>query len=325
MDKIYKVMGERSFLLLLLFGVIIVAVGYFRPASPDPLKRNLWKSDRFWTYKTHCVWEADMIVAGNSRVYRGVSPEVLQKYLPGLKIFNFGYSSGGLNPFVYKEIDKRLNPRSTNRIILLGVDPHCLSDDAAKNGHILKELKRSREDIYSRVYFSEYLRWFEPLTIAQPRPKSLYFEEFHEDGFIGSWTEPANPRDYIQRWEKLILAGKYRCEKKLVDAMVAQIAAWTKSGVKVLAFRPPVPRDVWELEDRGLKFDTAEIIKKIEAAGGIWINTEPGAWATYDGSHLTKQEALRFSDYLGQEIKSRLTVPLSAPAKVCAVPPPAGR
>jgi hypothetical protein len=65
------------------------------PFSYDPMHTTGAVSERFWVMKAQGMSRYDMILMGDSRVYRGLSPQAMEEVLPGERILNFGFSGGG--------------------------------------------------------------------------------------------------------------------------------------------------------------------------------------------------------------------------------------
>jgi hypothetical protein len=53
--------------------------------------------DAFWSNKANADAIYDIILMGDSRIYRGLSPEEMATILEDYRILNFGFSAGGLN------------------------------------------------------------------------------------------------------------------------------------------------------------------------------------------------------------------------------------
>ena len=72
-------------------GLLITQAGGFqKDSSKIPV-------DVYATIKAH--WHPhslDVVLAGDSRIYRGVSPKAMSETLPGLRVGNFGFSSVAL-------------------------------------------------------------------------------------------------------------------------------------------------------------------------------------------------------------------------------------
>jgi hypothetical protein len=72
-----------------------------------PYMNNSEAANRYWVVKTHIQKNYDIILLGDSRVYRGISPSTMEQSMQGVRILNFGYSGGGLNQYMYEEADNK--------------------------------------------------------------------------------------------------------------------------------------------------------------------------------------------------------------------------
>ena len=61
------------------------------------------------------------------------------------------------------------------------------------------------------------------------------------------------------------------------------------------------------LENKVSPFNESEIKRNLTADGAVWIEVKNRQkYSSYDGSHLDEESAIRFSKYLGQEIRKKL-------------------
>src|SRR5512146_2424266 len=138
---------DRSlFSLVLFFPLLVLAIALkprpvpaiVLPTSADQARQGGAAGERFWVLKTHGKAKYDLILMGDSRVYRGLSPASMESVLTGYRIFNFGYSGGGLDRLMYAAAEKRLDPKSDRPSIVFGVTPLALTPYAARNEHYLQ-------------------------------------------------------------------------------------------------------------------------------------------------------------------------------------------
>ena len=121
--------------------LMVTAAGTFKAWSlnqSNPALRPL--STQFWIHKVHTSERFDMIFVGDSRIYRGIAPSEIQKKMPALSVFNFGFSSGGLNATLLDAAERKLLG-SGRKIIILGVSPNALTATSALNEEY-KEFKK---------------------------------------------------------------------------------------------------------------------------------------------------------------------------------------
>ena len=291
----------------------LLTIAALKPEPVDPLVRVRARTHRFWVEKTFAESEYDLVVLGDSRVYRGVSPEELEKALPGLKALNFGYSSAGFTEILLNQGRAKLSSTADPRIIVLGISPWSLTAKAGENSHLKQELSRSFSERLERVYLSSLRASFSSMTPsslrqnlqARPKPpKVLYHQIHHSNGWVESWKVPPNPREqltaYIENFSKNLVSAS------IVNELVRQTESWIEEGILVFAFRLPTTSEMVALENKHSGFDEEQIRTRIEASGAVWIDVAEGDYESYDGSHLDRKSARRLSQKLGEKIAEHL-------------------
>lgn len=298
-------MKERIIIVALLSAAFLILCGLYLP-KPDNFDVQ---NRRFWAYKTHRKRKQDIIIMGDSRAYRGVSPSEMAKILVGKRILNFGFSSGRLNTFMYNQVNKRLDKESKNRIVVLAVAPNALTEHPKENNHINSQLFLPKEEIYQRLYFAPFLHFFTPLQPndlfkKKEKKKSNYIQTFHDDGWVESYTIPEDSTSAIKSYIEWF--AKVKVSEKLTKELIAQTEKWVKDGVLVFAYRPPSSYTMEQLENNLGNFNEEEIKSRLVQAGAIWIQTNSADYHSYDGSHLHKDSALKLSRHIAEKIKENL-------------------
>ncbi len=283
-----------------------------RPLIP-PIPSSSMLSGLFWCNKVDPGKLFDVVFMGDSRIYRGIDPETVEKELDEFdkpEVFNFGFSSAGLDTAFLNDGAKLLNPDAAKRIIVLGVSPSALADENMMNTHYYQEKNRPATEFWQRRFINPYLSIFDPGNPALIRNKYRknnegYFQEYKMNGWIASVKKPIDVwKDHWmieQGYKKAEWSLKY--QKFLID----KIAEWEKSGIQVFAFRPPAVKHFEKSENEFSDFHEKAIAAQIEAAGGEWIVVEDRySYQTYDGNHLMKYSAQRLSAFLGNAISKCL-------------------
>jgi hypothetical protein len=302
---------ERLFIALLVSAGLICSVGF---AQPDDNKDE-YKAKWFWSWKTNTKRKYDIVVLGDSRIYRGISPVAMQELIPSAKILNFGYSSGSFSPRMLYEAEKRLN-RYGMRIIILGVSPHTLTPRAARDEHFLQEKNRNKSEIIGNLYFSPLLKFFRPTTPVKiikgfHKPSIIsnatYYQEYSQDGWVASWKYPEDPQEalipYLRDFTNNMVSSA------LIANLIRQTGDWAARGIKVYAFRPPTSNEMVELERGHSGFDEGDFVSKFSRAGGIWISIPLEGYHSYDGSHLDKMSAVALSRTIAEVIRKSSRFP----------------
>jgi hypothetical protein len=255
-----------------------------------------------------------MVLMGDSRVYRGLSPKAMKSVLSDYRILNYGYSGGGLNTVMFKAAEPRLDPKSDQKSIVLGVTPLALTPYAGKNEHYLQELNRPSDYIFLRLYWLSLVHLFESIDFRDiseaffgsqtTRMQGGYYQEFHDDGWIASWSVPEDPYRTLPSFRDIF--SQTPVSQKYIQELVEQTRLWNAQGINVYAFRMPSSQAMVALEDQMSGFDEADFIEQFMSAGGIWFSIPLEPYHSFDGSHLTKQAAQQLSVDLAKLIKGSL-------------------
>jgi hypothetical protein len=292
-----------TLLLTLLVGTVKIQIGHGGLASKAA-------EQSYWVSKTHAEAKFDMILMGDSRTYRGVSPQVIQETLPEYRVLNFGYSASGLNDEIFRAAETKLDPASSHKTMVMGVTPYTLSPIAEKNNHFRQERNKPLDYVYLRLYARPLIEFLEPTTpknlitilgIKTPFKDQFYHEEFYDNGWNPGWTVPEDPEAALVPYQHAFDDNQVKPE--LVEALMEQTRAWTEAGFTVFAFRPPTTRKMFELENKLSGFDEAAFITQFETAGGVWFSFPHGEYHSYDGSHLHKDASIQFSQDLAIRMK----------------------
>lgn len=286
--------------------VFIVLIGYFLPKD-----YHKYFGERFWTKKVFAKAEYDIVVLGDSRVYRGISPACFNEVLEGYNTLNFGYSNGGLNKTIFKAAESKLSKKSEQKIIVLGVSAFSINPLSLRNSQYLQELTRPREEVYERLYLNKHLHFFSPVNPEQvidllkgKKVDNNYISIYHDNGWVESEKIVIDTMEAMPYYKKDF--SQHLTSYELVSDLCVQIKDWREQGILVFAFRPPASVPLSNLEDSVGLYNEKKISSMIENAGAKWINVNSTKYKTYDGSHLYRWDAERLSLRIANEIKANL-------------------
>ncbi len=289
---------------LVLAMFMTVALSFVFPKNDEK-----YLGDLFWTKKTFAPSDYNIVIMGDSRTYRGISPDIMQEFLPDMKILNFAYSNGGLNHTMFNAAEEKLVDGNNPKIIVLGISPNTVTGFSSKNDQYFQELGRSREEILERLYLYPILYWFSPTSleelvnkIKEKKEVFYYRNTFHMNGYMESEKYPVDTLEAIPYYEDDF--AQYKVEEENINDLLQQVKTWNNQGIKVLAFRPPVSVPMKMLEDSVGKYDEYRIKKGIEESGGYWIDLAQGNYKTYDGSHLDVESAEKLSVKIAEKIEA---------------------
>jgi hypothetical protein len=284
---------------------LICILGIVRP---KPISSRVQK-EKFWADKAHSKKKYSVIIAGDSRVYRGVDPRTTSDELANHSVLNFGFSSAGFNEILFSGIKTRLAQTATEKIIVLGITPYSLTPKAQENQHYLQESKRNPKEVFKRRYINPFLSFFDPIA-----PTDLfqdidtirgYHETFHKDGWVASYKVPSNPKAALDSYKRNFKENQVN--QGVLNNLFRQISNWRNEGIKVYAFRVPSTREMEILENSLSGFNEELVRKGVEDSGGLWLAiADKYEYESYDGSHLTETSAVIFSRNLGEQLAQSL-------------------
>lgn len=298
---------ERALIALLLSAGIIIALGM---ARYDWVERVGVAPEAFWTMKVGWRGEADIVVAGDSRILCAVSPAAMAEVLPGRRILNYAFLGTGCEPTYLSAARSVLSPDSDRPTIVLGVSPRSLTKGATQqkwfapvyDQHVLKRrLSRHTGDI---MYFFRAMTYAELLTTlgAAEGKAGRCFQDFRPDGWEATIIEPAHRGALEEYRTKFDPDQEGPVDQDVIDGLLEIVRRWRADGIAVYGFRPPSCLEMVAMENAISGFDEASFVRQFEAAGGVWVDVDQGAYSSYDGSHLDLNSAPQFSKDLAHLI-----------------------
>ncbi len=305
-------MGRKPniWITLAIAATLVAALSFVLPKDAEKYLGEL-----FWTRKTFAPPKYNMVIMGDSRVYRGVSPQIIEKRLPGLKVLNFAFSNGGLNPTMFDAAEKKLVHNSKPKIIVLGISANAISGYSAGNQQYIQELNRPREEIFERIYFNPLRYWFSATSpeklknhFSKQEEIRFYRNTYFMNGYVESDKYPVDTMEAIASYTKDFT--NYKVEPENLQILFNQVKNWTNNGIIVVGFVPPVSQPMQMLEDTLGLFDEVAVKAGFENVSGKWIDLNPANYKTYDGSHLTIESAKELShkiaDFVSELIVNNL-------------------
>jgi len=101
--------------------------------------------------------------------------------------------------------------------------------------------------------------------------------------------------------------NKDTVSKTALMALSDKIKQWRRDGVQVFVMRAPTSKRMIAFETERTGYSDDDFKRLFEKAGAHWISTGRDAdYQTYDGDHLTYDEAERFSYKLAAKVKQLL-------------------
>jgi len=302
--------SERSVRSLLMALALILLIGILLSGRREPGHESDLVETRFWALKTRFLKpEHNVVLCGDSRVYRGLSPAAMGSALPDLKIVNFGYSAGGLDRLMLKSAEALLDPEAKVRIIVLGVTPSSLTPAAAENEQYLSIMRKPFSEVFESVFFLPVKTFLTPIfprdvinLFSGTKTKSNgYHKIFYDDGWVASWYDVPRPEEQLSSYRARF--ASCRVSSDLCRDVLQVVREWRSRGIQTIGYRPPATRAMVALEDSMSGFREAEFIQEFRNAGGIWLSFNLDDYVSYDGSHLDADSAKKLSRDLAEKIR----------------------
>lgn len=252
------------------------------------------QSDLFWAEKVYGESQYDVLLMGDSRTYKGVSPKTLRSRVPHVSIYNFGFSSGRINEQLLGEAEKRLQENGKRFLIF-----SCTSCDLidTKNEHFFSIRKPT---VFSRVF---------PLHFIQTKD---YFERMNSDSAALGFLPQRFEKDGVA-YRNTLGVYKVSFQKRPFlpsdfEHFVQNLKWCKRNNIKVVAYRMVSCHEMDELEDKLSGVDWNKIKQAVLDEGFVWLERPPSPLLEqieehcFDASHLNAEGAELFSNWLGQEL-----------------------
>lgn len=278
-------------------GIVFVAF-----AKPTP-KSDKAEKNRFWIVKVFGDKRFDLLFAGDSRIYRGVNPDLVTQG-QALSALNYGFSAGVFSNFYLTNLEQKLNKTGENRIIVLGTTPSSLCIHQDKQAEHLKTIQKTSPATVklTTTIPPKYFSLFEPLRVTEllyaiRKPKEGYAEKFHDNGWVESSRFPEAIQEGLNSYKDFFKHNRFSPQR--LDTLCNFVRKWKEQGVKVYAFRPPSSKAMEAVENEMSGYVEADVRQKLEAAGAVWISLpEQLTFKSYDSSHLYGESAIKLSEAL---------------------------
>lgn len=260
---------------------------------------------------------ANIVLAGDSRVYRGLSPTPFAETLGG-RCVNFGFSSAGYTADYLDAVERVVSEKQGPPLVVLGVTPWSLTPRAAHANGFTEAERESRENQLParwrrrvamiedalRPYEVERL-WYGARLSDRYKSRAIeknYRQEFGADGWVASDYLPHRPQRGVQTARAD--HAHNLCDPAVLAQLATRVRQWRTRGWRVVGFRPPAPDEVQRLADELSGYREDDVARAFTAAGAEWISLPGSEFETYDGAHLTAAAARRLSLQLAKTIKT---------------------
>jgi len=307
-------MKRERILYILLWSVALSVV--YRAFVPPVAKYNKnIERDRFWNYKVQTTEKYDLVAVGDSRIYRGISPCVMQDKLSGWKIFNFGFSGARLDSLLIEKAIEKLSFYG-KRVLVIGISPGVFSEGS--NEHYEEIVRKGKNSVLSSFYFFEILYYFHRISlddaISLINGENLFFDNSNyvenynwKTGFVGSFYREENGLERTLRSYRKAVRVAFSFQR--VSAFIRNLNTFRKSGGHVFLVKIPISSELEKIEVTWKNYNSDNFFKMFEKSGfPVITKFESIHFHSYDGSHLHKNSARLLSRKLADIIADKFKI-----------------
>jgi hypothetical protein len=289
---------ERTAIAFLVAIVLSIPIGFLRENDDRGIP-----APTYWATKMDWRRCADVVLAGDSRIYMGLLPSEMKKDLPDTRILNFAFDALGYSEKYLRATERVLDPGSPRKTIVLGITPRSLTRGTRERNMFLYVAaipggRRKLSRVFGQLQFLTRPMNVEEIKglIKNERDRGQHFREYHADGAMLPRREPDDPTAEIRLYVQLFDPKQEGpVVPEATEDIMKYVAKWRREGIEVLGFRPPSTPAMVALEADMAHFDEADFVRRFKEAGGRWLEVKPFAYLTYDGSHLAPEGAVEFS------------------------------
>lgn len=275
--------------ILALMIVLVSLVGALAIINPQSL--NEYHDRRFWFAKIKAP-ATDLLVLGDSRIYRGFNPE------NGL---NFAFSS---NSYTDEYLNMAMAKIKARGIVILGITPQSLTDYNLDDHFRL--MRDQSQNIYSESLF--LLETIIPraqlftFMSGEKLPWESYPQDarviYHSNGWMETFVNQKNVSMGKSAYADAFRSNPFN--PAYVDIIVDFIKkAMKEKEARVYLVYPPTSKEVYDLEHtfEVSKMNVFNEIKKIqEQTGAEFIDIpEMHVLDTFDGDHIDSVHAKSYT------------------------------
>ena len=293
----------RFISVFILAAVLLSAVVILRPSTDSGISKTL-----FWRHKLEADPVNSIVAVGDSRVLHCIVPELFadEGIEPGL---NLGFRGAAINKKLMGFAESRLKEQG-QRILLVGVTPNSFTPNANQSNGFEQEKKNLDAAAFRfPQWLAKIIDQLQPsslgevkrIAVGKTKAKS---ERFHETGWIDTTHKSANEKEALKFFRHRF--DQNEADSERISQFLSMVKQYSDSGIMVACFRPPVTKEMAQLEDQRSGFDYVQFRSDLKKAGGIWLDATDPELISYDGSHLDGESARILSANLATKIRQHL-------------------
>lgn len=267
----------------------------------------------YWQMKLEWSNQANTVLAGDSRVYRGLAPDAFTQTLGG-KCVNFGFSGVAFDDKYLDAIEKVIRTNGDHPpVVVLGISAWSLTPRAAAANGFLEARAayrqsllpiswRARADVVmhsvGKIDLEEQIG-----TSSRRAREDNYLQSYRLDGWVASDYRKRDPARGLEVVKSDHAGNPFEPDR--LDRLARRIRAWRGKGWHVFALVMPAMPEADALSNELSGFNPAAAEAILARAGARWIHLDR-VYESYDGTHLTANSAQRLSSEVALEIARSL-------------------
>jgi len=272
-----------------------------------------------WYWEMKLAWgtDADLVIVGDSRVYRGLNPKKFEDNGVASHAINFGFSSGSLSSEYLFDAASKLNPNSHKKYLVVGVTHWALTPQARKsNGYLDAQFNKSERltPISWVIALDSILTRLKPVQIdaiigianqseAVSRvSESDYIQTFFMNGYVSSNYVHPNSGLGVKVTQRNFENANNVKQSLIDEARGALQTIQDRYGVEVILVPMRSQIETDSLTEELCNFSFMELCKQICPSRGKIFEFRPEANDSYDGVHLNWMAADKLSDALARDL-----------------------
>ncbi len=294
-----RTLQALSFILISLT-LFCLVMHFINPPDPVEKEKQAFFASKFLDQKRY-----PCLIAGDSRAYRGLDPQIISEILQA-ECFNLGFDSAGFGPDFFDLVEKRLST-SSEKILIIAVSPHSVTERGAENNQLAEYLKMAPsqirqimhpsalDDFFPRIPMDHFLH----PSFAKENPLPHLNERYLKNGFAPAFQDKNDPAQAVASYQNLFKDHFF--SQHVEDSLLSKLREYQLQGIHVYVLRLPVSKEIRAAEDSLARFDETDLQKRLAEIGTPWIPLEL-KYETFDGSHLTAASAQKVSTEVAQRI-----------------------
>ncbi len=297
---------------LIIAATVFWAIAFFTNIFRVPTAATGLDEDEFWARKMLWKDSYNLVITGDSRGLIGLSPEIIEQYLPGYKVCNFSFIALVYTEEYLQAVEKVLKKGNKKRAVLLSISPRPLLDIGGENCYFYQWSEKNKNRLEMGLLANS--GWIRKLfrRISETDIHGILGDiRLHQltimlkSGWMPSRMTPEKRMMFIKTF-----MNNHR-DRKIDNSRVSMILNYTKKwsdkGIRVYALRIPCSPKLRTLEDKYNGLDMKSFIRRFEKNGGVWLyRNKAKKFHSYDSSHLRYDSAVFYSHSVGKALMKEM-------------------